>query len=97
MDVSSIVWQERRRSDRPISTRNGYENAWNGSTAELLGSAQSVTLLIRPGSEVIVGSVQPLADGWWKGVVMKFAPGAGHLTLGEDVRFHEGNVLGSTI
>jgi hypothetical protein len=38
-----------------------------------------------------------LADGWWKGVILKFAPGAGHLRLGEDVRFHEDNVLGATI
>jgi len=97
MDVSSIFWQQRRRSDRPVSNRNGLENAWTGSTAELIGSAHSVTLLTRSGSEVIVGSLQPLADGWWKGVIMKFAPGAGHLTLGEDVRFHEDNVWGATI
>ena len=96
MDVRSIVWQQRRRSDRPVSIRNGFEDAWTGSTAELLGSAHSVTLLTRPGSEVIVGSLQPLADGWWKGVIMKFAPGAEHLMLGEDVRFHEDNVLGAT-
>jgi len=97
MDVSSIVWQQRRQSDRPVSIQHGFENAWTGSTADLLGSAHSVTLLTRPGSEVIVGNLQPLAGGWWKGVILKFAPGAGHLTLGEDVRFHEDNVLGATI
>ena len=97
MDASSIVWQQRRRSDRPVSIRNGCEDAWSGSTTELLGSAHSVTLLTRLGSEVIVGHLQPLAGGWWKGVILKFAPGAGHLTLGGDVHFHEDNVLGATI
>lgn len=96
MDVSSIVWQQRRRSERPVSIRNGFETSWTGSTAELLGSAHSVTLLTRPGSEVIVGNLQRLADGWWSGVILKFAADAGHLTLGEDVRFHEDNVLGAT-
>lgn len=97
MNATSIVWQERSESDKPVAIRNGLENVWSGSTAELLGLADSVTLLTRLGSEVIVGDLRRSADGWWSGVIMKFAPGAGRLKLGEDVRFHEDNVLGATI
>jgi hypothetical protein len=79
VDASTILWQQRRRSDRPVSIRNGCESAWSGSTTELLSSAHSVTLLTRAGSEVIVGHLEPLAGGCWKGVILKFAPGAGHL------------------
>jgi hypothetical protein len=97
MSGSSIVWQQRRQSALPVSIRNGLEHAWSGSTAALIDSAHSVTLLTRSGSEVIVGDLRPLTDGWWKGAIMKFAPDAGHLKLGDDVRFHEDNVLGATI
>ena len=93
----SIVWQQRSAGSGPVAIRNGLEKLWSGSTIALLNSAKSVTLLTRPGSEVIVGGLQPHADGWWTGVILKFAPGAEHLTLGATVRFHEDNVLGATV
>lgn len=76
---------------------SGLENPRPGSTAELLQSADSATLLTRTGSEVIVGHLRPLTDGWWSGEILHFAPGAGRLRLGADVRFHEDNVLGATL
>ena len=93
----SIVWQDRQANRGPVAIRDGLEKPWPGSTIALLKSAKSVTLLTRAGSEVIVGDLQHQADGGWSGIILKFASGADHLTLGATVHFHEDNVLGATV
>ena len=93
-----MAWQDRPFGRGPVASCHGLEKLWPSSTISLLKSAKSVTLLTRAGSEVIVGELQQHpGDGQWTGIVLQFASGADHLTLGKTVHFHENNVLGAAV
>jgi hypothetical protein len=99
MDASihSISWQRRAPGHSPVLIRNGLEEAYSGTPAELVGRTRAITLIARDGAEVQVGVLRTLGPESWEGEILRIAPTSSGLKIGATVSFEASHVQGGTI
>jgi hypothetical protein len=99
MDPSmfSIAWQRRAPSRSPVLIKNGIEEVYPGTTAELVTRARAVTLITRDGAEVQVGVRRTLGPESWEGEVLRVAPTGAGIQVGATVAFEVSHVQSGTV
>ena len=95
--IHSISWQRRAPGQSPVLIKNGLEEPYSGSTAELVGRTKAVTLISRNGAEVQVAVRRSLGPESWEGEVLRIAPTSSGLKVGATVSFEASHVQGGTV
>ena len=95
--IHSISWQRRAPGQSPVLIKNGVEEPYSGSVAELLGQSRAVTLIARDGAEVQVGVRRTLGPESWEGEILRTAMTSSGLAVGTTVSFEASHVQGGTI
>jgi len=93
----SITWQRRQAGESPTLIRNGLEERFSGSMAELVKSTSAVTLLTRDGAEVQVQVRHALGSDSWEGTIVRVAPTNSSLKLGATVSFEASHVQSGSV
>ena len=99
MDASihSISWQRRAPNRSPVLIKNGLEEPYSGTAAELVSRTRAVTLVARDGAEVQVAVRRTVGPESWEGEILRIAPTSSGLKVGATVSFEAAHVQGGTI
>ncbi len=95
--IHSIAWQRRAPGQPLVLIKNGLEEPYSGSAAELVGRTRAVTLIARDGAEVQVGVRRTLGPESWEGEILRIAPTSSGLEVGATVSFEASHVQGGTV
>jgi hypothetical protein len=95
--IHSISWLRRAPGQAPVLVRNGLEELYSGSVADLICLTKAVTLIARDGAEVQVAVRRMLGPETWEAEILRFAPTSFGLKVGATVSFEASHVQGGTI
>jgi gamma-glutamyltranspeptidase len=91
------TWQRRAPGRAPVVIKNGLEEPYRGTVAELVAATRALTLISRDGAEVQVVVRRTVHPDYWEGEILRVGPTGAGLTVGATVSFEASDIQGGTI
>jgi hypothetical protein len=93
----SITWQRRAPDRPPVVIKNGLEEPYGGTVADLVAATKALTLISRDGAEVQVVVRRTVHADAWEGEIVRVGPTSAGLLIGATVSFEASHIQGGTL